>query len=239
MVASRAGEFELPEVRMSWWNTTTDTLETAVLPARTITVLPAGEADSDPAAVTPDVSENPAGQASSFSPGAGGGSADILWISTTAVFGLAWLLTLFLWLNSRRQLQYAETVGVPVHVRMPDARQPTTPENSQKLPDATACLRVLKTACDNSNYADIKKALVKWGQASFQTGSIQTLAQVAEHCRDEQLSSLVLALDAALYGSSQGFDSKALYNTVAALHKQGVKPANATPKYGLPPLYKH
>src|SRR5690606_24635904 len=36
MVASRPGEFELPEVRLPWWDTDSDSLQFAVLPARVI-----------------------------------------------------------------------------------------------------------------------------------------------------------------------------------------------------------
>lgn len=38
LVASGSGSWTLPEVRVPWWNTTTDTLEYAVLPSTTITV---------------------------------------------------------------------------------------------------------------------------------------------------------------------------------------------------------
>jgi len=241
MVASRPGEYVLPEVRLPWWNTTTDTLETAILPARTIRVLPAtgsnGQPAFDPGSVPPPQLSNVAPQ----SIGTSAAPANPLWISTTILFALAWIFTLFLWLNGRRQLVYAETVGTTTAIRMPESdRKGKQPANQVALPEATASLRVLKTACDNANLADIKKAAIKWGQASFQTSAIQTLAQLGHYCRDENLAAQFKELDAALYGaSSDQFASKSLYEALALLHKQGVPGDNKQGKYALPPLYKN
>jgi hypothetical protein len=47
-------------------------------------------------------------------------------------------------------------------------------------------------------------------------------------------------LDASLYGATMDKpDLKTLYETIAALHKQGITQPGGTPKYALPPLYKH
>ena len=40
IVPSEAGDFIIPEVVIPWWNTTTDSLERAVIPAQTLSVLP-------------------------------------------------------------------------------------------------------------------------------------------------------------------------------------------------------
>lgn len=246
IVASRPGEYELPELRLPWWNTTTDSLEVAVLPARMITVLPATGSDGEPVG-DPGISGVPE---TSGQPGRGmdvqtdaGASPNVLWIGASIAFATAWLLTLVLWLNSRRQLAYAETMGVAA------ALKPLTPQAARKqkqqterkeVPEAATALRVLKTACDSGRHADIRKALLKWGQAGFQTTAIQTLSQLADRIGDKDFSTQCARLDAAIYGGeAQGFDAKALYAMVAKLHKNGVNNTSSQDKYSLPPLYKN
>ena len=65
-----------------------------------------------------------------------------------------------------------------------------------------------------------------------------SLDQLAQRCGDAKLSEQVRALDSALYGNAKGaFDSKALYEHVAALHKRGVNRDDGD-RFALPPLYK-
>ena len=239
MVASKAGEFLLPEVRLPWWNTKTDRLETAVLPARTIVVLPSTASDTRPGVLTDNNgNQSLAGQITATSPGAPASGLTLFWISTTAVFATAWAFTTFLWLRSRRQLIYVETVGMPQPTRMPD-QLGSKSGSTAALPDADASLRVLKTACESGNLADIRKALLKWGQGSFGTTAVQTLQELGVRCRQETLTTLFNALDANLYGgAAEKVDCKALYSAVAALHKTGVTHTQQQGKYALPPLYK-
>ena len=47
VVPTRGGKITLPEIRLNWFNTTTETAQTAILPAETITVIGAPPAMSD------------------------------------------------------------------------------------------------------------------------------------------------------------------------------------------------
>jgi hypothetical protein len=243
MVASRPGTYTLPEVRLPWWNTATDQLETAVLPARTLTVIAPSGSDASSFDPAPLPGLLPQRDTALRNDG-GSSAAPTLWIAATALFGVAWLLTLFLWLHSKRQLAYAETVGVSATTgALPGLRRPDGKKKGDvptELPEAASALRVLKTACDSGKLHDVRKALLKWGQASFRNPGIQTLTQLAQKSRNAELTQLLKSLDAALYGSAtQQPELKQLYATVAALHKQGVGDSEAADKYALPPLYKH
>ncbi len=244
IVASQPGEFLLPEVKLPWWNTTTDTLDVATLPARTITVVPAAGSTANTSSTTPAIID-PAGEPQISAPASDDANNDsgssTLWMSATALFAAAWLFSTMMWLRSRQQVAYAETVGhaQPKVTVMPESGKVVSIE---KLPDPETSLKVLKIACDNAHLADIRKALLRWGQGSFRTPNILTLDTLAQHCQSESLTVMCRDLDLALYGSSAqraAFDSKALYNEVATLHKNGVKQANGESKYGLPPLYKN
>lgn len=243
MVASRPGEYTLPEVQLPWWNTETDQLETAVLPARTITVVAPVGSDSPIEGDTPLPGLLPQRDSGFQSNNGSTGSAS-LWIAGTAFFGVAWLLTLFLWLHSKRQLAYVETVGVAATAgTLPALRLPAGKQGEARrteLPEASSALRVLKTACDSGKLPDVRKAVLKWGQATLQEPGIQTLALLAQKCHSAELTPLLQQLDAALYGATNDKpDLKTLYNTVAALHKQGITQPGTDGKYALPPLYKH
>lgn len=50
IVASQAGDFSIPETSISWWNTVTNRMEVATLPAKTLTILP--NADLPAAVIT-------------------------------------------------------------------------------------------------------------------------------------------------------------------------------------------
>ncbi len=105
-VPTRPGTLTIPGMSVRWWDTEHDRMQTAELPARTLTVLPAAGSSGTNAAgaVAPldDASANapavaPADHPSMFRPG-----AVRLW-QTLAALGFAlWLATLVLWWQSRR-----------------------------------------------------------------------------------------------------------------------------------------
>jgi hypothetical protein len=244
IVASQPGEFVLPEVQLPWWNTTTDSMEIATLPARTITVVPAAGSTSSTANGTPDFVAI-SGQQALPDTGANTDGDDagtsVLWMSTTALFAAAWLFSTMMWLRSRQQVAYAETVG-NAQAKVTLMPEPGKAVSTEKLADPETCLKVLKIACDNSHLADIRKALLRWGQGSFRTANILTLDTLAHYCQNESLTALCRELDIALYGSTTpntAFNCKALYAEVAGLHKNGVMQNQGEGKYSLPPLYKN
>jgi len=229
-------------VKLPWWNTTTDRMEYATLPAKTIKVLPALNAP-DANGVGPGATSTVAGQSSAFGSAAesGGVGSNPLWISSTVVFAVLWAFTVLLYLRSRQQLAYAETTGtVPVMARMPDSAAGSKVKTTL-MPDTVTALRVVKTACEKRNLADIRKALLKWGQVSLHDPDLLTLDQLASACNDAGLTTQLQSLDQALYGvaGDTSLDVKALYERVAALHKQGIKPATSTDRFALRPLYKN
>ncbi len=245
IVASQPGEFVLPEVQLPWWNTATDAMEIAVLPAHTITVVAGAGAATNNAAGAPPVVAIADDQ--EFSPNANASTDDsaqgtnILWMSMTALFAAAWLFSTMMWLRSRQQIAYAETVGnsQPKIMLMPESGKAA---GVQKLPDPDTSLKVLKIACDNGHLADIRKALLRWGQGSFRNPNILTLDNLAQRCQNQRLTDLCRELDISLYATANrnsAFDSKGLYAEVETLHKNGVTPAQGEGRYDLPPLYRN
>ena len=89
LVASGSGSWTLPEVRVPWWNTETNSLEYAVLPSTTISV-------GSPAVTIPDI-------ALATAPEKGAAGELPSWIGFVAAAGwcLAFILSLLLWRATR------------------------------------------------------------------------------------------------------------------------------------------
>lgn len=240
IVASQPGEYLLPEVRLPWWNTTTNTMETAVLPARTLTVLapPGGAtAPTPPPGFVPIAGQN-GNDPAAMMPASQTSGIYLFWISSTAFFATAWLLTVLLLLRSRRQLAYATL--------LPMTPQPTHPGSgkqtgtAEQAVTAAEALRVLESACRNGNLYDIRRAVLKWGQAFLGSSAPLTLERLGQGCGSISLTAHLEALDKTLYGGAHdSVDPHALYAEVAAIHKQGpATNAAHSSKYALPPLYR-
>ncbi|WP_051252916.1 BatD family protein [Ferrimonas kyonanensis] len=105
IVASSAGEYTLPEIRVAWWNAKLNRKEYATLPARTLTVLPS-EASASPApASAPSQPE----QAQPRQP-----QESSLWRYLSMLLALALVLT-FIWGYRRQPTAAAVTVAPSPH----------------------------------------------------------------------------------------------------------------------------
>lgn len=244
MVASRPGEFEIPEVRLPWWDTDSDSLQVAVLPARTIIVQPAGEADIDPAAIVPLPRDEAIPLQESGSRTLAGGRGATIWMFGTVLFGIAWLLTLFLLLAQRRQLASGaegKVLPLPLLLQKRRAESQAQPESGQMTPSVTAALKNLQRACREGDASGMRKALIQWAKAAWDEPRIATLAALDERAGDEELRRHLQALDARLYGqqdSAAPLDPAALHARVLALQKAGPGKAERRERYQLPPLYR-
>ncbi|MDR2214018.1 MAG: BatD family protein [Pseudomonadales bacterium] len=228
IVPSQSGDFTLPELRLPWWNTTTDQLEIALLPARSFSVAPLAE---DAQTLPPSSLGAPGAQNLNL---AGSSAPPLWWISSTVFFAAAWAFTTLLWLRGRQQLLPGGTAALPPSQRKLAPRHTQAPN-----PTAEASLRTLKAACDGANLHQVRAALLQWGQAASGDSSLRTLEALSLRCNDEAFTTHLHSLDAALYGEGNSrVDCNALYSHAASLHKQGLKPDASGDKYALPPLYK-
>jgi hypothetical protein len=234
IVPSRSGEFTLPEVRVPWWNTETDQLETALLPARTITVRAPAASNSSQATALNSINPSAAPEPAASAPATA--TLPVFWIAATALFACAWAFTTLLWLRGRQQTALA--IGAPL---MPQKRAHQAMKNAAAPAantSADAALRALKAACDSNNLRNIRSAVLAWAQAAAGAANLSTLDALSRHCHDDDLSAHLRALDAALYGTHHHLDCPALYHRIAALHKQGIETSANSDKYALPPLYR-
>ena len=172
LVARASGEWTLPEIRVPWWNTETDTLSYATLPARQVSVRSAATAASAPEAVT--LSSNI--------------SEDALvpfWL--WGVAGSGWLaagLLLWLFLRARADAGSA-TIEPAAKVSEPSVRQ--------------ALVRI-RQALEQQDPGALRQAVLQWG-AGHHGKTFSSLSELAS-VSSEQLRDLLRDLDRALYSEA-------------------------------------
>ncbi|MDX1733041.1 MAG: BatD family protein [Halioglobus sp.] len=189
VVPTRAGNLTLPEVRIPWWDTESETVRYAVLPQRTLQVA-AAPLDSSTAAPPLAVEVDAASVAA---PGLERTSA-LPWQIVSALSSLGWLLTLayLVWLqrggkSGRATAASAEQVG--------ERRR----------------FKALLAACRANDAAATRQALIAWAQARSADAALVSLQAVAAWAGDSELRAELETLDNTLYGDGQpGWDGSAL-----------------------------
>ena len=242
IVPSKAGDFVIPEVVIPWWNTTTDSLERAVIPARTLTVQPGVTSNQSFSNNLPNIPLNqPVLDSAIALPATQTSGLYLFWITATAVFAVAWFFSTAMWLRSRRQLAFIST-ATPAMMPQQKQRKQDKPVSA----NANMALKVLKTAIDKGNAADIRRCLIAWAQAFYEDETLLTLSQLAQRAGKDELNDPLKQLEQSLYSDKSDkhqdkgqADHKALFSIISSLHKQGVVKGKTGKDYSLPPLYKN
>ena len=183
LIPTKAGRYTLPEISIPWWNTQTNKMETAHLPQRSFTVLPAvnntTNFSSKPNSVpTPEIINTPekiVESAKDTKP-----YNDSVWFWLSVFFFVAWLLTLTLWWRSKSKLF---------------SQQNTTVKST---PTISRCLKQLKTACEENNAQETKIALLEWAKLVFPDAAPNNLSEIANQV-SAPLKEDIVSLNAYLY----------------------------------------
>ncbi|MCY0966497.1 BatD family protein [Parathalassolituus penaei] len=184
LVPTQPGTLQLPEFRLAWWNTRTNQLEYASLPARTVTVKAAPNNAPTPAAPAVD-SAVPA--ASDVAPMAtNDGAPDQRWWLLTAVLVLTNLITLGLWLKNRTPSVGSPAVKEDISSAAGISRQ--------------QCWKLLKNACQQGDAAAVRNHLLAWaGTVCVQPP--RSLRELQQQVSDPGLKAALAELDATLFSA--------------------------------------
>lgn len=221
LIPTELGTFELPEVRVPWFNTRTNRVEYATLPARELTVtsppggIPSPRAITPPDAVTAEptsVADRP--DRDSMIEASRGPST--LWF--VVVFVL-WLLTLF-----------ALIAVVQRYRKKPLAQEPGThiPEH------ARTALNRLKKACYDNQPHEAREALLAWQSARHGKPVTSLQAIIDEFANESELASTLIALQQTLYSAEKPVwqQGRQLWTAVKSLHqRQNVRSSNSFSLY--------
>lgn len=238
LIPMHAGRLVLPAIEIKWWNTRTQTLQTAKIPQRVVQVAAAPAASRQPAA--PPASQPAASAAPAkivpepvsppLQPDAANSSSRSFaawpWQWISALLAGGWLLTLLLWWMRARQAS-SKQAAAPVH----DAANQHSRKHHIK-----AHLKVLKAACQAEDLTALRQALLAWGEDHF--ASVLTLAQISDRL-PAALATEIRKLDAVLYGAqAQAPDCRLIVDGIEQLERQHQQHDKASRGAPLEPLYR-
>ncbi|MEE4278374.1 MAG: BatD family protein [Halieaceae bacterium] len=207
LVAVSDGEYELPPIEVPWWDTGSNTLRVARLPARRLRVLPnPGSATETPSL---DDAARPPAQAPAAAPARAGA-----WPWIAAVCALGWLLTSFGWWRSRGQ-----SASTP----------PTSGVTERRSP------RALLQACRSGDAALARRELLAWLRGQGHRGPLSSwLRQQNSAALNQAVDGLEAALYRAGDDDTRRWDGSAL---AAAIESLEASPRRDEGDSGLPALY--
>jgi hypothetical protein len=228
LVPVQAGELRLPEVRIPWWDTASDSEKVAIIPERVLVVAPGAGIDTQAQASTVvAIDENLNNSASdadresdTSSQNATGGGAFWPWLALFMAVG--WGITAGFFWRAR-------------HSRYP-ANKAT---KSNAGVDDSKLYRELLAAAGNNN-PDTPRLLLRWMNLQYPDKKFQSWRQVAEFCHLPPLTDALAELEQRRYGTGQPLEDKASNNPAQlqqAILKLGRRPASPAANTGLSPLY--
>lgn len=220
-VPTRPGTLTIPGVSVHWWDTAHDRMETAELPAHTLTVLPAaGGKGTGSAAAAPQPDEQPGNVnapaiAATTQVPASTPTSLRTWQALAALGFLLWLITLGLWWRSRRMAPIVAAGAPP-----------------QASPGASAQRAAFLRACSLGELAGAERALVAW--ARNERADVRNLGELAGRLTDTAQRDALAALQRARYA---GASTHGVGTQLERAFKAGLAwPDNAAQKRDKSPL---
>ena len=206
IIATQAGELKLPEVKVPWYNSQTQQLDYAILPARTINVKAAKQAMSDDVLVSSQSSITNAPQQP---------QSLFLWQGISATLALLCLVTLSLLIRCKKS--------------QPTKAQGISPQDINAFSDRAlrqACKTVSSAELSPSSVAIFREHLLRWAQTQWPELSINQLTAMPCY---ESIKPMLTQLEKACWSDSNkslsntlktGFNSSELFNTLMEYKKQ-------------------
>ena len=170
LVARASGNWTLPEIRVPWWNTETNALQYATLPARAVTVRSANIAGLTPdAPPIPTLSSNGRGAAPTW-----------LW----ALAGSGWLVAALL-------------LGVLIMARPKTVTSSATRSTGPSETSVRQAMVRVRRALEQQDSGALRQAVLLWGSGHHGKG-FSSLTELA-NASSEQLATVLKELDRTLY----------------------------------------
>lgn len=207
-VPNAAGKLEVPAINIPWWNTRTNSLETASLPAREFSIIsvpgaPASKAGSEQREVQLGA---PRQAQQEGSPAA---ETTVLkksiwpWVSAMLVF--IWLGTLGLWWRDRSKARTSSSVA-------------ENKNHEKQNGSAGQHRKRFIEACELNNPAEARKALLAWASEHWPESPPQGIDELAQRLNDQKTTKLLKELDAAVYAErGSNWRGKALSESLKQL----------------------
>ncbi len=214
MIGIAAGNVELPELQLPWWNIDVGEWQVARLPGTSITILPSANA----AVVPPVAAEEPAPQQDANVSGNLVIQSNF-WRRVSEALAGVWLLTVITWWWSRRPID----------------RMPKEPEPPPVYKQQSRILKAARKAAQAGDGPGIRSALLDWGRLEWPDNAPLNIGDLASRVA-MPLSTQLEGLCRADYGpQKESFDGEALaksLRSISVLQEQ----KEERPADSLPPL---
>ena len=218
LIASRSGRYQIPALRLYWWDTTRNLQREVELPARTLMVLPGSggittaTAPPDQVAGTPPA--QPAAEHTTLAEQAAApGSPRWRWLSLG--LGVLWLATLSAWWISHRRRS-----------RLPNGPGVTGPAPTGSAADARKAFR---QACQANDPQAARRHLLEWARATWPHDPPLGLQALSDRLDDADLKPLLKHLDRVCYAGGE-WDGKLLADRLKALGRNTKERSPAGPE---------
>ena len=193
LVPSKEGKVTLPEVKIPWWNTLTNKMEYATLPAKTITIAPPANAPVPAPNLTPQPQQSVAPVVTT--------QIKEVQVNSYLTWGFlgAWLTTLLLWALHISALKRKSLPNTP-------------PQHQTQATNGRSYWNQFEKACQANNPTSANQAILKWGQARWPEQHFTSSQDVARFLDAKAVNQAMDQLQAALYGANeQQWQGQALY----------------------------
>lgn len=180
VIANKAGELELPAVKLPWWNSQTDKLDYATLPARRLSVRASAAAEAS--AETPVPATNPVTAVENTVPGTNQAVSPWQWNYLSSLLLTLWLLSLF--------------VGY-LYWQLKTPAKPAAARESRVRFDNAA----LKQACQRGDAHLARAELLRFGHQQLDVRCL-SLTELKGYLNSAALTQQLDILNNALYGNS-------------------------------------
>ncbi len=198
LLATKTGKQTLPEIEIPWWNTRTNRIEVAKLPAQIINVsatvnqtedsklkLEGTAALQQPDLVSTKPQDKPVQRSSNSL--SSESTVSMVWIIVSVVLAILWLFTLYLFLQLRSKYHAVVT---------------TINSKSNSSPAAVAVsLKKIKEACLMKNASLCRQLLLQWANNRSQSEQFTNLSLLLPYA-DKNLQDAIKELEQHLYGNN-------------------------------------
>ncbi len=233
LVPNRAGTLTLPEIAIPWWNTETDQLEYARLPAHTLRVeaaagqqppVPHGTAtapvSSEPAP-SPTPAHDTAMPSTDSQAGAGNqrtaGLPTWLWPWIALLLLLGWVSNVFFCLKRCAR------------------KPPADPSSSPNRPDTRQARKAWQQAAARGDWTAMHNTLLRWAQAEGYP--VTNLGALAAQVNDAELAEEIRALEQARFQPQSQWSAETLIRRLQKGLPAPGQPSHSKPQ-ALPGLYE-
>ncbi|MCP4488554.1 MAG: protein BatD [Gammaproteobacteria bacterium] len=188
LIPTRGGVYQIPEITVPWWNTTTQRQEVARIPSRTIQVAGDVVLESQREAIKPSAKPAPAVQIVEQN--------NRFWVWLSLFLAVGWLVSGLVWWFRRRGQELEITAQSPHKI------------------NTDAAIKALQQSCEVNDAKAARAALLSWARAL----DFENLAQLAAYFGQPIKAQIDILNQSLYSNSSTDWQGNALWRCSAAIN---------------------